>query len=135
MRKIKTYGIVLCLAVTMFTGTDMKVEAQSNFNSYTYDEWDGSVAAPASYQPVMAKNGLEIGAGHMNTPQDFFMDKDGRLYVADTGNNRILILDQDLELLDSMETVRMNGEEIPLRECMLQRSMSYMPLRHRKAVF
>ncbi len=116
MRKIKTYGIVLCLAVTMFTGTDMKVEAQSNFNSYTYDEWDGSVAAPASYQPVMAKNGLEIGAGHMNTPQDFFMDKDGRLYVADTGNNRILILDQDLELLDSMETVRMNGEEIPLTD-------------------
>ena len=41
MRKIKTYGIALCLAAAMLTGTDMKVEAQSNFNSYTYDEWDG----------------------------------------------------------------------------------------------
>ena len=116
MRKIKTYGIALCLAAAMLTGTDMKVEAQSNFNSYTYDEWDGSVAAPAGYRPVMAKNGLEIGAGPMNTPQDFFMGKDGRLYVADTGNNRILILDQELELLDTMETVRMNGEEIPLTD-------------------
>lgn len=116
MRRIKTCGIALCLAAAVLAGTDMKVEAQSNFNSYSYDEWDGSVAAPASYQPVTAKNGLEIGSGSLNTPQDFFMDGDGHLYVADTGNNRILILDAGLELLDIMESVRMNGEEIPLTD-------------------
>ncbi|HBA47432.1 MAG TPA: hypothetical protein DCZ91_06470 [Lachnospiraceae bacterium] len=116
MRKIKTCGIALCLAAAMFAGADMKAEAQSNFNSYSYDEWDGSVEAPASYQPVMVKNGFEIGAGPLNTPQDFFMDKDGHLYVADTGNNRILVLDAELELLEIMETVRMNGEEVPLTD-------------------
>jgi len=97
-------------------GTDMKAEAQSNFNSYSYDEWDESVAAPASYRPVMARNGLEIGSGSLNTPQDFFMDADGHLYVADTGNNRILILNAELELVDIIETVHMNGEEISLTD-------------------
>lgn len=116
MRRIKTYGITLCLAVTMMTGMSLKAEAQSSYNTYSYDEWDESVAAPASYLPVTAKNGLEIGAGALNTPQDFFMDGDGHLYVADTGNNRILILDDELKLLDIMETVHMNGEEIPLAD-------------------
>lgn len=116
MRKIKTCGIAFCLAAAVMVSSEMQVSAQSNFNSYTYDEWDTSVAAPASYQPVCAKNGLEIGAGALNTPQDFFMDQDGHLYVADTGNNRILILDDELNLQEIMETVRMNGEEIPLTD-------------------
>lgn len=116
MRKIKNCGIALCMAAVMTLGLNLKAEAQSNFNSYTYDEWDQSVAAPASYQPVTAKNGFEIGAGALNTPQDFFMDEDGHLYVADTGNNRILILDAQLNLLEVMETVQMNGEEIPLTD-------------------
>lgn len=116
MRRIKTYGIALCLAAAVLAGTDLQAAAQSNFNSYSYDEWDESVAAPASYRPVKARNGLEIGSGPLNTPQDFFMDGDGHLYVADTGNNRILLLDEDLELLEIWETVRMNGEEIPLTD-------------------
>lgn len=116
MRKRKTCRIALCLAVAMFAGMGLEAKAQSNFNSYSYDEWGESVAAPASYQPVMSRNGREIGAGPLNTPQDFFMDGDGHLYVADTGNNRILVLDSELALLDTIEMVRMGGEEILLSD-------------------
>ena len=112
MRRIKTYGIAFCLAAAVMAGAELKAEAQSNFNSYSYDEWDESVAAPASYQPVLARNGLEIGSGPLNTPQDFFMDKDGHLYVADTGNNRILILDEGLELLEVLETVQIGRAHV-----------------------
>lgn len=116
MRKLKTCGIAFCLAAAVLMNSNLKVDAESNFNSYTYDEWDESVAAPDSYQPVMARNGLEIGAGPLNTPQDFFMDADGHLYVADTGNNRILVLDDGLNLVEILETVRMGGEELPLTD-------------------
>lgn len=117
MSRIKVYGLGLCLAAALaIAGPELRAEAHTNFNSYTYDEWDESVAAPASYQPVTARNGQEIGSGSLNIPQDFFMDEDGHLYVADTGNNRILILDDGLELLDILETVHMNGEEIPLTD-------------------
>lgn len=114
MRKYLVRGLSLCLALIMMIGNVDTVEAQSNFNSYVYDEWDDSVAAPASYIAVLAKNGMEIGAGSFNIPQDFFMDADGHLYVADTGNNRIVVLDSNLELIEVMENVQMNGEEIPL---------------------
>lgn len=90
--------------------------AQSNFNSYSYDEWDGSVAAPPSYQPTVALNGVQIGSGAFNVPQDFFMDGEGILYLADTGNNRIVQMDKDLNFLGTIETVQMNGEEIPLED-------------------
>lgn len=109
-------GMAVIMVCAMVWADSLEVSARSNFNSYTYDEWDDSVAAPASYQPVFSRNGLEIGAGAFNAPQDLFMDADGHLYVTDTGNNRIVVLDAALQLQDIMESVRMNGEEIPLTD-------------------
>ncbi len=116
MKKYLIRSLCACAGLALFTLSSARVQAQSNFNSYTYDEWEESVAAPASYEPVMALNGFQIGSGPLNTPQDFFMDDNGHLYVADTGNNRILILDADLNLLETIETVQMNGEELPLTD-------------------
>lgn len=90
--------------------------AQDTFNSYTYDEWDESQKAPAGYEPVMVKNGMEIGTGNWKTPNDFFMDDEGLLYVADTGNNRLIVLNEELEFQEIIETVTMNGEEIALED-------------------
>lgn len=104
-------GILLTLSLS-----GQQVHAQSNFNSYTYDEWEESVAAPPSYQPITSLNGQQIGSGAFKVPQDFFMAGNGILYLADTGNNRIVLLDHDLNYLDVMETVQMNGEEIPLED-------------------
>lgn len=39
-------------------------------------------------------------SGHFNDPHDLKMDSQGRLFVADRGNNRIQIFNQDGELLD-----------------------------------
>lgn len=116
MKKSLSCILCICLGITIFLSTPERVTAQTNFNSYTYDEWDGSVAAPAGYQPVAALNGLQIGSGAFNIPQDFFMDGNGILYLADTSNNRIVVMDADLNLLEIKETVRMNGEEIPLTD-------------------
>lgn len=112
MRKLLCCLLLAAVAVTMIP----TVHAQNTFNSYTYDEWDESQKAPAGYAPVLVKNGLEIGTGGWKAPSDFFMDDDGILYVADTGNNRIILLNEDLELVEIMETVTMNGEEIPLTD-------------------
>lgn len=95
---------------------DLEVCARANFNSYTYDEWEDSTAAPAGYLPVLVCNGLQIGSGAFNTPQDFFLDSKGDLYIADTGNNRIVILDEELQLKEILESVSRGGEEIPLTD-------------------
>lgn len=103
------------LAATVFSSA-LSVSAQSTFNSYTYDEWDSSQKAPAGFAPVLVKSGIEIGTGNWKTPNDFFMDSHGHLYVADTGNNRIIVLNDQLELIEVMNTVTMNGEEIKLQD-------------------
>lgn len=111
-RKLLVCFLMLAVVVSMIP----TVHAQSTFNSYTYDEWDESQKTPAGYEPVLVKNGMEIGTGNWKTPSDFFMSDDGLLYVADTGNERIIVLNEDLELQEIMETVTMNGEEIPLTD-------------------
>ena len=112
LRKLLSFLLLAAVVVSMIPA----VHAQDTFNSYTYDEWDESQKAPAGYAPVMVKNGMEIGTGNWKTPSDFFMDDDGLLYVADTGNNRLIVLDENLELQEIMETVMMDGEEIPLTD-------------------
>ena len=43
---------------------------------------------------------LGTGPGEFNVPHSLAMDSQGRLFVADRGNNRIQIFDQDGKLLD-----------------------------------
>ncbi len=43
---------------------------------------------------------LGTGSGEFNQPHGFAFDSEGRLFVADRSNNRIQILDQDLNVLD-----------------------------------
>lgn len=38
-------------------------------------------------------------AGFLNSPQDIYIDNEDRIYVADTGNNRIVVLNSDGSLL------------------------------------
>lgn len=115
-RKGLICGLCICAAALTAWNSGLEVSAQSAYNSYTYDEWEESVAAPDSYLPTIAVNGIQAGSGAWNTPQDFFMDADGHLYVADTGNSRVVVLDEDLNLLEVMESVDMDGEEIPLTD-------------------
>lgn len=116
MRKlhIRIAGII---AFVLFLSLDgMSAQASTNFNTYTYDEWDDSVAAPAGYDATKSVSGLQMGTGAWKVPQDFFMDSKGNIYLADTGNERILLINSDLELIDIIETVNMDGEDIPLTD-------------------
>lgn len=51
-----------------------------------------------------------VGQNEFDQPHALAMDSRGRLFVADRGNNRLLIYDQDLKLLDSwMQFSRISG--------------------------
>jgi hypothetical protein len=43
---------------------------------------------------------LGSGPGEFRTPHDITMDPNGRLFIADRGNNRIQILDQDGKFIE-----------------------------------
>ncbi|MGB4476134.1 MAG: hypothetical protein WBJ04_05390 [Bacillota bacterium] len=63
------------------------------YPSYVYDFWHQSVPAPDAYLPVRAVSGRDLGIGDFSDAQDLAVGRDGTIYIADTGNNRLVLLD------------------------------------------
>lgn len=82
----KLVGIILA-CICLFSST---VSAASAYNNYTYSD---SKAKQKEPQAVYAKGTLTgdmLGVGDLNAPSDMYL-RDGKIYIADTGNNRIVI--------------------------------------------
>jgi len=68
--------------------------------TYNYDFWFEQVASPDAYYVSAFILGDALGAGHFRDPQGLFI-RDNRIYVCDSGNNRIVKI-----------TAQENGEHI-----------------------
>jgi hypothetical protein len=68
--------------------------------SYTINSDGQRVPAPGGYIQAGAISGQELPCGPFAAPQDLFRDlPTGNLLVADTGNDRIVVLNHDAEFL------------------------------------
>lgn len=91
----------LTVLLLLFTTPAM---AYTPYQNYTYDYNEKSSIEPQAYIPVRTIGPKELGTS-LNEPQDLFIKGD-RLYIADTGHNRILITDlafQKTEILESFQ--------------------------------
>lgn len=67
-------------------------------NYYVLDEEGQKSVTPVTYIPERQTNYFGKYGG-LKSPEDLFIDKEGFLYVADTGNNRILKLDGQMQVI------------------------------------
>ncbi|MCD7762540.1 MAG: NHL repeat-containing protein [Lachnospiraceae bacterium] len=82
------------------------------YDSYNYTYWNDIVYTPAPYVPAGSVTGDTLGIGNFAEPQDLYVSDAGLVYVADTGNNRIVVLNSDMdEVLQVIETFDHDGEE------------------------
>jgi tetratricopeptide (TPR) repeat protein len=102
----------LILVVTMVFPNHVFGEAP--YSSYVYNEWEKSKASPSGYLPNKVYTGMDAGTGHFNEPQDLFVGDDNRVYVADTGNNRIVVLNDRFERIEVIEKLSFKGKEVTL---------------------
>ncbi len=65
------------------------------YESYNYDRWGDAIPSQAGYLPDRTVSGIDLGVGAFDSPDDIFFDSNGLLYIADTGNNRIVVTDKD----------------------------------------
>jgi DNA-binding beta-propeller fold protein YncE len=88
----------LALACMLFALAVFPVSASGNlpYDSYIYDYWENIVLTPAPYVPGGSVSGVSLGVGAFSRPQDMCVGPDGLVYVADTGNNRIVILNEEM---------------------------------------
>lgn len=100
----KTERIISAIILTIYLmfdlGTNTVVSASSvPYDTYNYDYWDYVVDTPAAYYPNGAVTGVGIGTKTFINPQDICLDDEQKLYVADTGNNRIVVVNNDLKTM------------------------------------
>lgn len=85
------------------------VEASADQTSYNYSYWGEAVPAPPAYLPTMIVDGQALGIEPFDSPNDIFVSSDYHVYVADTGNNRIVVLNDVFEFETTIESFVANG--------------------------
>ena len=79
--------VASCLGVT--------VGASSAYQTYTYSVKGKALYSPDAYTAIKAVNSDDMGLElPIENPGDMITDDAGNVYIADTGNNRIVVLDQ-----------------------------------------
>ena len=82
--------IAIAMAIILFSGVPV-LAAASRHHSFTYNEWGVPVPSPDAYRVTAFILGEDLGVGHFNNPRDLSI-RSNYIYVADTGNNRIVVI-------------------------------------------
>lgn len=67
------------------------------YEGYTYYTFRDTYPSPPIFEPLYEIYGENMGVGSLKSPEDIFLGSNGHIYVADTGNNRILVVSPDFE--------------------------------------
>lgn len=84
--------VLMTLIMSMFAST---ANASTPYESYTINSQGSDIRSIAGFVYEESINGLELPSGALNRPESLHIMLDGSIYIADSGNNRILHLDSN----------------------------------------
>lgn len=99
-KNIRQVILAMIAMTAVFAGLSSDACADAlPYQSYNYNYWEDIVYTPAPYEPEDVISGAMLTyegdpVGDFVTPQDLTVAEDGTIYLADTGNDRIVILDE-----------------------------------------
>lgn len=96
----------------------LTVSAKEPYDVYNYDKWGEAVPSQAGYTAEKAVSGEDLGTIHFNSPNDIFRSSEDIFFIADTGNNRIVAVNSDMDkIVEIYERFKMpDGTETLLSE-------------------
>lgn len=110
------------------------------YDSYNYDYWENIVYTPAPYVPDGSISAVSLGLDrNFSNPQDICVAPNGDLYIADTGNNRVIIVSgEDHQVKRVITTFDNNGTvdsfSSPVGVCVSQKEQLYVADRENKRI-
>lgn len=111
VQKVKTpLLIVICCLLGLSMGGGLVQAEGSGATSYNYSFWGLTVESPAAYVATDLFSGVSLGVGPFKDPSDLHVTKDNHIYVLDSGNNRIVILDESFKALNVIDSFTREGE-------------------------
>lgn len=110
-RKHGSRFLCLILAALLFGAPAVRVCAQDlPYDSYSYDYWQDAVPSPSAYEPIRSISGTVAGAGTFSEPSDLFVHMDGSMYLCDSGNHRIVVLNENYETIQIIDGFLNSGQ-------------------------
>ena len=111
--------MLICLLVLMtslFSVTASAEGISENQDSYLYTYWQESVNAPAGYALNKIIDGKAMGVSDLNAPSDFFVfDEESELYLLDSGNGRVIVLDLEYKTKRTIDAFYLKGEALDIK--------------------
>ena len=105
------------VALCLLTSLALPVMADTAYRPYDNSEWSDELAAPNVYVPLASYSGLDMGCDVLDEPTDIFAASDGKLYIVDTGNDRIIVTDETLQMAMVVEELTVSdGQTARLRK-------------------
>lgn len=103
--------LVTAFLIVMLLAGGINPAQVSADESYSYSYWGNPVPSPNPYTLQKVFYGEDWDIGPLSSPQDLYAGQDGRLYIADTGNNRIVILNNQMKVDKVIKQFEMEGRK------------------------
>lgn len=139
MRKIRRFASLVSAFILLSMAVLLPVSAVP-YDTYNYDAWENIVHTPAAYVPDGSISAVTLGLDkNFSNPQDICVAPNGNLYIADTGNNRIIIVSSKTHRVERIITsFDNNGVQdtfsAPTGICVSQKEQLYIADRENKRV-
>ncbi|MCL2627327.1 MAG: hypothetical protein FWD44_01340 [Oscillospiraceae bacterium] len=100
---------IFAILLTMIISLPLVLGA-APYNTYNFDPVDNEATPMLDCMvPVQLITGVQLGVGDLNKPNDFRFGLDGQAYIADTNNDRIIVLDSGLNLVKVIDSFESGG--------------------------
>ena len=110
MKKLITVLLIVLSLSMIIPMTVLSTSAASAYQTYTYSIEGTALYSPDAYSADISLTSKDMGLDKdLNKPSDLVTDKDGNVYIADSGNNRIVIFNRNYEYQGSIETFVIEG--------------------------
>ena len=104
-RNIPARLLTVLLALLLVGGLTLPVAAADvPYKGYNYDEWNEPIPSKAGYLPGEVYYGYKELTARLSAPEDMCVAEDGTLYVLDSGNGRVVVLDADFTLVKTIDS-------------------------------
>ncbi len=95
-QSLKRIGIMFFVFLLLCTTFTLSVSAYDE-GDYVVGTGNQRIPIPITYNPVSVDSYLGDVIGELSTPSDIFITKDDRIYIVDSGQNRIVSMDSNYE--------------------------------------
>ncbi|MCM1220407.1 MAG: NHL repeat-containing protein [Lachnospiraceae bacterium] len=107
MKRLISGFFVLCVCLAVFPSITVNAD-------YRYDEYSQTVPAQSAYVADKNYNGKQLDIGDFKSPADIYVYDDSLIFVLDSGNNRIVVLDDSFVVSRVIDAVVWESEALDI---------------------